>query len=87
MNRRAFLGSLSMLAAGMALDPERALWTPGRTTYFDLGPRRPQTFIVTDVVNGWQGYAITAPCPDGWRVETYPPLKKGDIIQIEGVWK
>lgn len=36
MNRRAFLGSLSALSAGMLLDPERALWVPGRRTYFDL---------------------------------------------------
>lgn len=36
MNRRAFLGSLASLAAGMALDPERALWVPGRKTYFDI---------------------------------------------------
>lgn len=36
MNRRAFLGSLAALTAGMALDPERALWVPGRKTYFDI---------------------------------------------------
>ena len=36
MNRRHFLGSLSALSAGMLLDPERALWVPGRKTYFDI---------------------------------------------------
>lgn len=36
MNRRRFLGSLAMLTAGMALDPERALWVPGRKSYFDI---------------------------------------------------
>lgn len=36
MNRRHFLGSLAALSAGMALDPERALWVPGRRTYFDI---------------------------------------------------
>lgn len=36
MNRRTFLGSLSALSAGMLLDPERALWVPGRRTYFDI---------------------------------------------------
>lgn len=36
MNRRTFLGSLALLTAGMALDPERALWVPGRKTILDL---------------------------------------------------
>lgn len=31
--RRGFFGSLAGLAAGMALDPERALWIPGRKAY------------------------------------------------------
>ena len=36
MNRRHFLSSLSALSVGMLLDPERALWVPGRRTYFDI---------------------------------------------------
>lgn len=30
MNRRGFLGAAIAAAAGLALDPERALWTPGK---------------------------------------------------------
>lgn len=30
MNRRGFLGLLGAAAAGIALDPERLLWTPGK---------------------------------------------------------
>lgn len=36
MNRRHFLGSLAALSAGMALDPDKLLWVPGRKTYFDI---------------------------------------------------
>ena len=42
MDRRSFIGSLAALAAGMALDPERALWVPGRRTYFDTHVPQPQ---------------------------------------------
>lgn len=41
MHRRTFLCSLGLAAAGMALDPELALWVPGRKTYFDLPPAAP----------------------------------------------
>lgn len=34
MNRRAFLATLASAAAGIALDPERALWVPGRKRIF-----------------------------------------------------
>lgn len=34
MNRRAFLGSLAAVAAGLALDPERALWVPNAKRIF-----------------------------------------------------
>lgn len=45
MDRRAFLRTLGIgtataavatIAPELVLDPERALWVPGRTTYFDL---------------------------------------------------
>lgn len=37
MNRRGFLGLLGLASAEMVLDPGRALWVPGRRTFFDLG--------------------------------------------------
>jgi hypothetical protein len=36
MNRRAFFAALAAAAATAAYDPERALWVPGRKTYFPL---------------------------------------------------
>ena len=38
--RRAFFGWLGVLTVGMVLDPERALWVPGRRTYFDFPRHR-----------------------------------------------
>lgn len=37
VNRRSFLGLLGLGAAGLVLDPERALWIPGQKRIFDLG--------------------------------------------------
>jgi predicted fused transcriptional regulator/phosphomethylpyrimidine kinase len=37
MERRGFLRLLGLGGAAMVLDPERALWVPGRVTTFDLG--------------------------------------------------
>lgn len=34
LTRRGFLGSLATAAAGLALDPERALWVPGQKRIF-----------------------------------------------------
>ena len=39
MRRRAFLSLLGVGLAGYALDPDRALWVPGRKTYFVLPPQ------------------------------------------------
>lgn len=36
MTRRTLLGGLAAFAAGLTLDPERALWVPGQRTYLDL---------------------------------------------------
>lgn len=41
MNRRAFLGLGGAAALGMVLDPDLALWVPGRKTYFDMGAVEP----------------------------------------------
>ena|SRR5688572_15395958 len=38
MNRRSFLGLSAAAAAGFTLDPDLAMWVPGKRTYFDLGP-------------------------------------------------
>lgn len=34
MNRRSFLSLVGSGVAGLALDPERALWVPGRRSFF-----------------------------------------------------
>jgi hypothetical protein len=34
MNRRSFLRTLGLAAAGLTLDPERLLWVPGQKTIF-----------------------------------------------------
>ena len=34
MNRRRFLSTLGLAAAGLAFDPERLLWVPGRKKIF-----------------------------------------------------
>lgn len=39
MNRRGFLAAVSGAAAAFALDPERALWVPGRKKIFIPKPR------------------------------------------------
>jgi len=39
MNRRGFLATLM---AGMAFDPERALWTPGKKLISIPAPSRPK---------------------------------------------
>ena len=36
MERRGFLRLLGLGAAACALDPERALWVPGKVSIFDL---------------------------------------------------
>lgn len=49
LERRGFLGVLAAGVAGVALDPERLLWQPGKRTYVDLWtPPKPP--LVTD---GW----------------------------------
>ena len=49
MNRRGFLGTLGVLSAGLVLDPELALWVPGRKSYFDIRPTlQPGTFVTLE---------------------------------------
>jgi len=43
MERRGFLRLLGLGAAAFALDPERALWVPGRVSIFDLHTPVPYT--------------------------------------------
>lgn len=69
MHRRAFLGTLSAGLAGMVLDPERALWVPGRRTYHDMGAFvRPPTAwlwrvrgIDGSVVGAWSAPRLLSP--------------------------
>jgi hypothetical protein len=37
MDRRRFLRTLAGATVGLVLDPELALWVPGRKTYLDMG--------------------------------------------------
>jgi hypothetical protein len=47
IGRRGFIGALAAATVGMVLDPERALWVPGRTSYFDLVRHRPINMSVS----------------------------------------
>lgn len=38
MNRRQFLAATASAVGALALDPERLLWVPGKTSYFDIRP-------------------------------------------------
>jgi hypothetical protein len=56
MNRRTFLSLAPAALAGFALDPERALWVPGRTSYFDIvrpGLRRCDLYV-SDGINQYR---------------------------------
>jgi hypothetical protein len=48
MNRRLFLSTLGLAAAGMALDPERLLWVPGQKTIFLPPVRSAWTITLLD---------------------------------------
>lgn len=73
MNRRGFLGSLAALTAGMALDPERALWVPGRKTYFDLS-HTPDMLAYIEVA-----------CLDGRVFRRYPASHDGSVSKFSVV--
>ena len=68
MNRRSFLGSLVAAGAGVAvsslvpfdLDPERALWVPGRKTFI-LPSIQPVTANELLVVSGGHGNVFLTP--------------------------
>jgi len=47
MNRRGFLSSLAIAAAGLALDPEKLLWVPGKKTIFI--PPAPPTLLFRNI--------------------------------------
>lgn len=74
MNRRHFLGSLAALSAGMALDTDRALWVPGRTTYFDLaGPRH-------DTLDTWLEIEFADASVGHYRITSDPRLLTGRVV-------
>lgn len=85
MNRRHFLSMLATAAAGIALDPERALWTPGAKTIF-LPPVRPVELATT--VSQWDaglfavGDIITI---EGWYAENPPTRKLQEFVVMEGL--
>lgn len=64
MNRRSFLQRVSLAVAGLAIDPERLLWTPGERVYFDLGlrPYRVQygDWLKCEGSLAWQQWVMTA---------------------------
>ena len=60
--RRAFFGWLGVLTVGMVLDPERALWVPGRRTYFDFPRHRTVSEIFEEeLVAYFMGVRRSAP--------------------------
>lgn len=63
MKRRAFLGTLTTLAAGFILDPEMALWRPGAKTIFLPTPWTPRP---GELVR-WSGAGM--PIAKGFKVE------------------
>jgi len=62
MNRRAFFGALTGIAAIAALDPEKLLWVPGKKL-ISIPRRAARPFLaVGDIVQfkGWLGkYVVT----------------------------
>lgn len=61
MNRRHFLGSLAALSAGMVIDPEMALWVPGRKSYFHIPQSNIRNLTVT--IGGLPPYHYTFEAP------------------------
>lgn len=81
MHRRTFLTSLAALTAGMALDPERALWVPGRRTYFDLGATAPEPWMFVGYLTDYSlaksaGSIVTL---DGVRFTRQPPFDRIEV--------
>lgn len=76
VNRRTFLAATATAVGSFALDPELALWTPGKRTFFDLGaavsPLR--TIIVSILADGF--------CSPGGivRLKTRDVLSTGDFV-------
>ncbi len=62
MNRRGFLGLISAAVAAYTLDPELALWVPGKKSIFLPPITRLHPFSAGDWVC-WDGHA-------GWRLLT-----------------
>ncbi len=58
MNRRSFLATI---AAGLALDPERALWVPGKKLISIPRPKR-KLYMITDrrINKGFTSYSHIA---------------------------
>jgi hypothetical protein len=83
LNRRSFL---AILAAGLALDPERMLWLPGKKLISIPKPRlaydvRTQKFLTTDIVIE----AALKHCVmvyDATTCAAYRKHRIGDSIQI-----
>lgn len=64
VTRRGFLGGLSALAAAYALDPEFALWVPGRKSIFVLNKAIVQAETMEEaLIKG-----LVAVFPDGERI-------------------
>ena len=83
LTRRGALGALAALAAGMALDPERALWVPGRRTYFDLGGRRAEEELIYGVLRrGEQTYRIVMPGMDAFEFNGVARVLSDGLVQV-----
>lgn len=51
LTRRSFLGAIGLAAAGLALDPDRALWVPGQKRIF-LPAQSPSLWSATELNAG-----------------------------------
>lgn len=56
MNRRRFLAAAATLAAGLAADPEKLLWTPAKTIFIPPASRPLPTY---DQFKQWQNFEET----------------------------
>lgn len=76
MRRRAFLATLAAAATCAVLDPEKLLWVPGRTSYFDLGA----TSLPTD---GWTGGLGLKPGDIFTIAGVYDVNPRGDGLRLQ----
>ena len=86
MNRRLFLQSLSLGVGGMILDPELALWVPGRKTIFLPSVARFDGIVISGIILDElsSSYLNSRWVDSYYSYET--ALKRCNDITISGIW-